>query len=448
MAETDILIIGGGPAGIVTAVTARKNNPSKRITLVRDKEREVIPCSIPYIFNRMGSVEESLVSDEPLEANKIDLLIGRATGIDTANKEVALKGGKKISYDKLVLATGSGPILIPIKGIDKKGVWHIKKDIQYLRELRQAVLKSRNIVIIGGGFIGVEVAEELSRIDGLNISIIERLDHCLIATFDEEFAVAAEEMLKHGGVRIHTKCTVNEIAGDNRVESVKLDNGKNIPADLVILSIGAKPNTNLAKDAGIRIGTCGGIWVDKHMRTDAPEVFAVGDCTETRDFFTGKPVPGMLASAAATAARIAGSNLYRTVDLKENRGMLFAFSTYVNGLVLGGTGITENRAKADGLDMVVGTSECPGHHPGTLPDTGSIRVKLIFSKSSKLLLGAQVMCPESTSEMTNTLALAIQKDTTVHDLSALQASTHPLLTASPTIYPLVMAAQSALAKMD
>ena len=444
MAKTNILIIGGGPAGIVSAAVARKNNADKKITLIRENQKTVIPCGIPYIFNRLDSVEKNLMPDKSLKANKIDLLIDKAVKIDTAKKIVDLKSGKKINYGKLILATGSKPISIPIKGIDKKGVWQIKKDFEYLKKLRKAALKSKNIVIIGGGFIGVEIAEELSNIKKLNISIIEKLNRCLITSFDKEFAAAAEEKIKQKGVKIFAKTAVKEIIGKDKVKSVKLDNGKNILADLIILSIGARPNIDLVKETKIKLGNYDGIRVNEYMKTNISDVFAAGDCAETKDFFTGKYIPIMLASTATTEARIAGANLYQLKNLRKNKGTIAAFSTYVNGLVLGGTGITENRARSENFKIIVGASECPNHHPKNLPNTENIKVKLIFSKTSKTLLGGQIIGPESAGEMINILALAVQKKMTAYDFETLQISTHPLLTASPTIYPLITAAQNAL----
>jgi len=445
MTKTDILIIGGGPAGLIAAVAARKNNPDKKITLVREYEKCVVPCGLPYIFNRLPAVQKDLMPDKAYEANKINLIIGEAVKIETANKKVNLKNGEEINCEKLVLAIGSSPAMIPIKGVELNGVYQIKKDIKYLENLREEILKAKNIVIIGGGFIGVELAEELSSIKNKNISVVEILDHCLIANFDEEFALAGENKIKEKGVELYLKTAVEEIVGKDKAEKVKLNNGKEIPADLVIMAVGARPNIKLAEDAGIKIIEKGGIEVDKFMRTNIPDVYAVGDCAETRSFFTGKSNLVMLASVACYEARIAGANLYREEkDLIKNSGTVAAFSTCLNGLVLGAAGLNKTGANKENIKIVIGESEAPNHHPGTLPNTGIIKVKLVFEKSSKILLGGQIAGPESVAELINLIAVAVQQKMTARELVNLQVATHPLITAPPTTYPIIKAAEMVL----
>ena len=446
--KTDILIIGGGPAGAVAATTAKKHYPSKQVTLVRKEEKAVIPCGIPYVFNRLDSVDKDIMGDQPLLDNNIDLIIGEVTEIKTQEKKIILANGDVINYDKLILALGSAPQLIPIAGIEKQGVWLVKKDYEYLKKFREAVLKSKNIVIIGGGFIGVEFAEELSGIKNLNISIIEKLDHCLITNFDEEFALAAEEKLKNRGVKIFTGKTIKEIGGKERAEYVELDNGEKLAADLIILSIGARPNMDLAQKSGIKVEEKGGIMVDEYMRTSVSDIFAIGDCAQTRDFIANKNIPIMLASVASTEARIAANNLYQIELLRENKGTVGVFSTFVDGLALGVAGLTEKGARERGIDYLIGEAEAPNHHPASLPNTEKIKVKLIFTKSSEnLLLGGEIMGPVSIGEMLNILSMAIQQKTSLFDFNTWQIATHPLLTAAPTVYPLISAAQNAMLKI-
>ena len=445
MEKTDILIIGGGPAGLVAAVTARKNNPDKKITLVREHEKCVVPCGLPYIFNRLPAVEKDMMPDKAYEANKIDLVIGEAVKVDSQNKKVNLKNGEEINYEKLVLATGSSPAIIPIKGAELKGVYQIKKDIKYLEDLREAVIKAKNIVIIGGGFIGVELAEELSAVQNKNISVVEILDHCLIANFDEEFALAGEEKIKEKGVKLHLKTAVEEIVGKDKAEKVKLSDGEEIPADLVIMAVGARPNLKLAEEAGIKIIEKGGIEVDEFMRTNTADIFAVGDCAETKSFFTGKNNLVMLASVACYEARIAGANLYREEkEMVKNNGTVAAFSTCLDGLVLGAVGLNETMANKENIKIVVGKSEAPNHHPGTLPNTQMIKVKLVFDQSSKVLLGGQIAGPENTAELINLIAIAVQQKMIDLELANLQVATHPLITAPPTAYPIIKAAEMIL----
>ncbi len=448
MDKADILIVGGGPAGVVAAQTAKRNYPDKQITLVRKETKSIIPCGIPYIFHRLDSVNQDIMPDQGLINNGIQIVVGEVVKIKPEEKLVVLGNQKQFQYEKLILALGSWPQKLPLPGADKEGVWLIKKDYNYLKKLRQAVLAAKNIVIVGGGFIGVELAEELSNLEGVTVSIVEMASHCLAANFDQEFSQAAEKQLLNKGVKIYTNSQVESIGGQKKVEYVTFKDGEKIAADLVILSAGAKPNIGLAQEAGLKVEEKGGIWVDEYLRTSAPDIFAVGDCAQTKDFITGKNTTIMLASVATSEARIAASNLYELRLLRENKGTVGVFSTFIDGLTLAAAGITEARAQAEKIDYVVGEAEAPNCHPATLPGTKKIKVKLIFAQSSEnLLLGGELMGPKSVGEMINILAMAIENRVSLFDFNAWQIATHPLLTSAPTVYPLINAAQKAMDKI-
>jgi pyruvate/2-oxoglutarate dehydrogenase complex dihydrolipoamide dehydrogenase (E3) component len=442
MTNTDILVIGGGPAGFVAALDCRKYYPNSDITLIRKEEKAVVPCGIPYIFHRLDSVDKDLMSDQPFLDNQINVIIGEVKGLDRQAKKIWLENGEEFGYDKLILGLGSHPIQLPVSGIDKAGVWFIKKDYSYLQNLRQAIIEKEKIAIIGGGFIGVELAEEIAQIEGKQVQIIEKLEHCLITNFDLEFAEVAEKKLQDLGVKISTGQSVQEIGGEQEVRFITLENGEQIDADLVIVAVGAVPNTELAISAGIQATEKGGIYVDDYQHTSDPNILAIGDCAQSHDHLTGRPVSVLLASVASTEARIAARNLYKIDLINQNKGVTSAFSTFINGLAFASVGLTEDQAKLAGIEYMIGRFEAPNHHPSSLANTQKITVKLIFNQKTAILLGGELMGPESVGEMINILAVAIQQKTIAFDFNNWYLASHPLLTAAPTIYPLVVAAQN------
>jgi len=445
--KVDILVIGGGPAGIVSAVTARKYYPAKKISLIKNIEKGVIPCGIPYMFASLKSPDENKLGNAPLEKNNIDVIVDEAIKIDRKEKIVVTKTNKRHGYEKLILATGSSPIAPPIPGISKKGVYPIYKDMAYLKNSIEEIKRTKNILIIGGGFIGVEFADEISKIDNLNVYLVEILPNLLANSFDMEFSAIAEETLKSKGVTLVTGIGVEEILGSEKVEEVRLSDGREIPVDSIILGVGGIPNTKLAADAGLDLGKGKGIWVDEYMRTNDADIFAVGDCAGKRDFYTRKDAPVMLASTATAEARIAGANLYQLKVVRENKGTIAIYSTYIDGMVLGSAGLTENSARNEGFEIVTGTADGVDKHPPTLPGVSKVKVKLVFSKHSGIILGGQVAGGISCGEIINLIGVVIQKRVSFAELETLQMATHPYLTSAPTVYPIVLAAQDASSKM-
>ena len=440
----DVVIIGASAGGITTAISAKKFYPDKRVLIIKRENVSLIPCGIPYVFGTLKSVDDDILPVERfLKPLGVDILTDEVTEIDPKGKAVRTRSGREIRWERLVLATGSKPAKLDFPGVGLEGVYTVPKDYEYLKKLLRELKKAERIVIIGGGFIALEVGDEIRKL-GKDVTLVVR-SRLLRSSFDREFSEMIEERLKEAGIKV-TYGQVERLRGNGRVEKVKLLDGREIPADLVILSTGYRPNVELAVKAGLKV-TRYGIWTDEYMRTSHPDIFAVGDCVEHRDFFTGKPYQLMLASTATFEARIAGANLFKLQIVRENRRTIGAYSTHIAGLTLAAAGLTEEAARKEGFEVIVGYGKGPDRHPAKFPDTSIVTVKLIFSRDRGAILGAQIAGGKSVGEMINILALAIQKRLTASELYTLQIATHPLLTASPVGYQILRAAEDALAKL-
>ncbi len=434
--EKRILVIGGSAAGLKAAITARKMHKEVDIKLIRKDKRALVPCGIPYIFETIGSVEKNFLPDEPLSKNNVDIIVDEVTSIDRDKKTVTAKGGT-FGYDKLILAVGSSPVVPPVGGVNLENIHTIQKNAEYLSDLSKKIKSAKDVLVVGGGFIGVEFADELRKA-GLNVTIVEMLPHCLQLAHDEEFSVSAEDKLRKAGVNLELNSKVERFTGDKAVEGAVLDNGRKLKCDLVLLAIGSAPNTGLAKGAGLKTSKYG-ICVDEYMRTNDPDIFATGDCAEKFSFFTKKPTNLRLSSIATREAIIAVTNLYKPVI--KNEGVIGAYSTVIGDLRLGGAGLNEHDAKDAGLSYLTGKAATIDKHPGTMPDTKNIQVKLLFDKRKETLIGGQVAGGASAGEVVNIISALIGGRRTVKDIMMFQAATHPANTPSPIAYPIIQAAE-------
>jgi NADH oxidase (H2O2-forming) len=185
MKQFDVVVVGGSAAGITAAITSRRHYPDKGVLLVRKEEQVLIPCGIPYTFGTVGGPQNNLIPDAVLEKNNIELLVDEVVDMDCQARTVETAGGETIGYERLVLATGSVPIVPPIPGLDKENIFAIEKEVSYLNRMCQAMDTASDLVIVGCGFIGVEIAEECRRRHkDVNIRIVEMLRHCLQLVYD------------------------------------------------------------------------------------------------------------------------------------------------------------------------------------------------------------------------------------------------------------------------
>jgi len=447
MEKSDVVIIGGSAAGATAAISCKRRNPEKTITLIRQEQQVLIPCGIPYIFGTLGSTQKNLIPDTLLSNNNVNLIVDTAKQIDREKKIVYTENGKDASYDKLIITTGSSPAVLPIPGIDKENVFSIKKDVSYLQDMLEVINRAKDIIIIGGGFIGAEFADECKKNRDNNVTLIEKLPHCLQLAFDDEYCTEAESVLTEKGIKIITNQGVAAILGDKKVNTVQLDNGEKLKADVVIASIGVLPNTELAGKAGLQISsTTGGIVVDRYMQVRGDkDVFACGDCAMKISYFSGRPVKTWLASVATSEARLAAANLFET--RYPGFGTLGVFATQIGDLAIGAVGLTERQALQDGYNVVIGLAKAPSKHPGSMPGSVTTDVKLIFSKNNGVLIGGEASGAICVGEMVNIISACIQHQMTAYEVSLFQMGTHPALCASPIAYQVVNAAEEAVMKL-
>lgn len=445
MKKMDVIIVGGSAAGITAATTCRRHYPEKSVLLVRQEKQVLIPCGIPYIFGTVGSPDKNLIPDAVLDKNGIELLIDAVTDIEPSKRVVTTATGEKLGYGKLILATGSRPIMPRIPGVEKKNIFVVQKDVSYLQKMLGQLNRTSNLVIVGGGFIGAEFADECRKNRNIDVTIVEMLPHCLMLNFDDELCAVAEAIEKEHGINILAPEKVEAFLGNGKVKGVKLASGWELDADMVILGMGCAANTELAEKAGLTLGPTKGIQVNRHMQTTDENIFACGDCAEKISFFDGRLSNYKLASIATKEARIAGANLFGM--RRVNEGSIGVFSTVLGETAFALAGLSEREAKEKGYKVVVGEAEAPNRHPGNMPGMANLKAKLLFERDTGVILGGQVMGAKCGGELINTISACIRGKMTAEDIALFPMGTHPALTASPIAYQLTNAAEMAIRAM-
>ncbi len=431
-------------AGITVGVSARRYYPDAKILLIRKEKKVLIPCGIPYIFGTVGSPDRNLIPDNVLKKNNVELIIDEAVFINKDRRTMETSGGRLLGYEKMVLATGSLPLVPAIPGIELDNVFAIRKDVESLQKLLEALDQAKELVIIGGGFIGLEFADECKKRGIANVTVIELLPHCLFLACDEEVCVRVEKKLSERGIKVLADRKVEAVVGNKKVDYVELDDGQKIKADVVILGMGVTPNIQLAQNASLEVDKKEGIYVDEFMRTSDENIFAAGDCTRKRCFFTGRPSVVRLASIATMEARVAGANLFRLRHRSECP--IGVFGTVIGDLAIGSAGMTERAAKEAGFEVVTGEAEAPDKHPASIPGASNLAVKLVFEKDTHVLLGGQVYGSMTVGKVANFIGALIQKRMRADEIVTFQVGTHPMLTASPISHQVENAAEIALTK--
>lgn len=432
MKEQKILIIGGVAGGTKTAAKLKRENSNLDVTIItRDEYISYAGCGLPYYVGGVIEDKGELVVKTPEDFKLItgvDVFIKHeAIEINREEKTVKVKvlttgETKDFHYDKLVLATGASPFIPPIEGRELDGVFSLRKveDALAIRELVESS-KIKKGVVIGGGFIGLETAENLFE-KGIEVTLIELAPH-ILPGFDEEIALYAQNYMREKGVNILTSERAVGIKGTAKVEGVVTDK-RELEADLVIMSVGVKPNVELAKNIGVDIGVTGAIKVNETMETNISDIYAVGDCAESINLITGKPAWYPMGSTANKMGRIAGININ---DLKEKdslKGVLGTTIVKLFGLNAGKTGLSEAAAIKEGynpISVLVPGNDRAHYYPGYR----MILTKLIADRDSHRVLGAQVIGEGVVDKPIDVIATAITLGAKVEDLEKLDLAYAP-----------------------
>ncbi len=442
---TDILVIGGGPAAMVMVSTALDNYPDKSITVIKKEKQSLVPCGIPYIFGTtLGSSDKDAMTCGGPMAEAINLIVDEVIEIDINEKTVKAHE-HTIRFDKLVFATGSIPFVHSNfeDALALENVFIVEKDKQAIDALKDYMATCKHVIVVGSGFIGVEIAEQLRSVDKEVTLVGGR--HILAGSFDTDMAKEAEAIMRDKGIHLALGQHATHVTKEGtHATGVALKDGSVIKGDVIVMATGYQPNTALAAAAGLKLARYKGIWVDEYMRTRNKDIFAIGDCAGRRDFISRDPSKVMLASTSAAEARVAGLSLYGLKYLKGFNGTIAIFSTMIGNRAFGSAGLTEAQAKKENIDCVVGYFEGKNRHPATIPDASTQSVKLIALRGSGQIIGGQVIGDKEAGEMINIIGLAIEAELSAHHLVSLQVATQPLLTSAPTTYPIVKAAEKIL----
>ncbi len=441
-----IVVIGGDAAGMSAASQIKRRQKEWQVTVLeKGRFTSYASCGIPYYLAGDVAELDDLVVVTPEEFRDkrgIDVRMGwEATAIDTQEKVVAVRtdgdGIETLPYDRLLIATGASPIVPGWPGIELSGVTPVRnlEDAEYLDTLLKR--NPRKAVVVGAGYIGLEMAEALCR-RGLEVTIVEKLDGVMGAAEPAVTEMVLEEAERHD-IRVLLQTTVEGFQGsEGRLTAVETDKGS-LPADLAIVALGVRPNSTLAARAGIPVGDSGAIRVDVGQRTEVEDVFAAGDCAEANHLVLGRPAYIPLALTANRQGRVAGANM--AGGQERFPGIVGSAVTRLYDLTIARTGIDETTAESEQIAYRTVTATAPSkahYYPGHDP----LWVKLIYRSDNHKLLGAWLVGRDPCAgKRADVLAVALSTGMSIEQISELDLTYAPPF--APVWDPILQAANKA-----
>ena len=439
-----IIVIGGVAAGTKAAAKAHRVDPNNEIILYQDEsEVSYSACGMPYVISGVIADERKVIIRQPEDFAKDGIQVfirHRVLGIDTGKQQLTVRNLQDntdfiVSYDRLIIATGARPIVPNIEGITLEGVLTLRNitDLARFKTLL-TTLQPQKAVIIGAGYIGLELAETFHELN-IKTTIIEKAPR-ILPKFDPEMAQLVHDHLLENQVEIILGDGLVKLNGNNgRVTSVETECGKTVPADLVVIAIGVKPNVELAKEANIELGITGAIAVDSRMATNIPGIYAAGDCCETINRITGATTWMPLGDIANLQGRVAGENVAGGDAHFPGVFGTAIFKTFK--LTVAMTGLSEQSALESGFDpisIVTEGSDRARYYPGKQ----GFSLKLIADRKDGRLLGAQAIGLGGVDKMIDIAATALLGNLTCSDLENADLAYSPPF--SPVLSPIIVAA--------
>ena len=426
-----VVIVGGVAGGATAAARIRRLDENADIKIFEKSGYiSYANCGLPYYIGGEISDREELTLQTPESFNarfRVDVKVRHeVVAINPDRKTVTvrnLSGGEVFEekYDKLVLSMGAKPIRPNLPGIDDERIFTVRnvEDTFCIKDYIDAT-KPERAVVIGGGFIGIEMAENLRRL-GTEVTLVEAAPQ-LMAPFDGDMAAFIHAEVRAAGVKLVLGGMVDGFESSGKSLGVRLKDGVTISCDMAVLAIGVAPDTALAKDAGFELGIKGSIVVNERMETSVPDVYAVGDAVQIKNFVTGKPALISLAGPANKQARIAADNICGK-DSRYN-GAQGSSVIKVFRLTAAATGINERTAKSEGIDADK-VILSPMNHAGYYPGGKIMTMKVVFEKGTYRLLGAQIVGFDGVDKRIDVLATAIRAGMKVTDLTELDLAYAP-----------------------
>ncbi len=441
-----LVVVGCSGCGALAGLTAKKLDPSIEVTILREKEEPglLTRCATPYICCGNALVNPSYKDDSIFTDAGIKLVNRRVVAINRVARNVTAEDGGVFPYDNLVLATGASPITPPIPGIDLPGVFTLRTSGDAVGILNW--LNTRRVicaVLVGAGAIGIEEAYLLSR-QGVKVAVIEMLGQLMPRSLDPDMSALVEVDMKERGLQLMLNQKVNAIEGSGGVESVRLDSGEVVPADMVIVSAGVRCNTELAEAAGLERGERG-LKVNECLQTSDPDIYAGGDLIEYPSHLTGKPILGQLRPNAVIAGRVIAWNILGAGS--KYPPLINSLCTKFYDKSIAAAGLTESVARELGMRVLARTQSSTSMH-SMMSERKPYTVKLVFDADTAKLIGGQIVS-DSTAPVRSidVIALAIRCGLTAADLASFRAAGQPELSPDPGKEPISLAAQSAFHQM-